>query len=58
MTADPTAAKEMAKILIQTGIKGKPNAWNLLRREAQYNHVIFVDGDVTLDNLAISNLAV
>ncbi len=35
--------------LIEIAEKGKPNAWNVLRRLARHECVIFVDGDVVVD---------
>jgi glycosyltransferase involved in cell wall biosynthesis len=42
--------------LIETGERGKPNAWNLLRRRAKHNVVIFGDGDVYFDRDAFAFL--
>jgi hypothetical protein len=42
--------------MIETATKGKPNAWNVLRREAKHEYLFFVDGDVQVDARAFYHL--
>lgn len=42
--------------IISTNIKGKQNAWNLLRTNAKHDRIVFTDGDVFIDKSAFRYL--